>query len=69
MSDQPAEDGLEEIVDRILTGLDNITDYANKSTFTDSRLLVLASLLQTQATLVVAARLREIWQLQYELKL
>lgn len=54
------DDDLEYAVSEILVGVDNITDYANKSTFTDSRLLVLASLLQTRAILLVAERLREL---------
>lgn len=61
MDVQPVDDDdLEEIVSQILVGIDNVTDYANKATFPDAKLLVFASLLQTRAILLVAERLREL---------
>lgn len=65
---QPIDDDAVFIVSEILESLDNITSFANKGTFTDARLLVLATLAHARATLLVAERLREIHQLKYELK-
>lgn len=44
----------------ILTGLDNVHNYADRNTFPDAKLMVFATMLQTKATLLVATQLKEV---------
>lgn len=47
-------------VAEIHEAIDNVRDYVNKGTLVDSKLMVLATLLQVRATMLVAERLDEL---------